>query len=90
VTAPTRIVYAARNAYRLDPYVRDAAGKFAPHPAEPLAPLELLEASADRIDLSGGNGVAWTCGPETGCHYRVRTIREEDGSFRIIYLEETA
>lgn len=90
MTAPTRVIQAGARTYAVDPYVRDPAGRFAEHPTQPLAPLQLLEDVADTVavvDLSNGNGAAWTTGPDASCHFRVRTIREEDGTFRVIYLE---
>lgn len=91
MTAPLRVIHADRRAYALDPYVRDARGRFADHPTAPLPPLQLLEDAADRvevIDLSSGNGVAWSSGPDAACAFRVRVIREEGGAYRVIYLEE--
>jgi hypothetical protein len=86
VTAPTRIVYGPRNTYRLDPYVRDAGGRFAPAPTTPPPPVADLVAGAVRIDLTNGNGGAWSSGPDPACHWTVRVVREDDGSHRVIYL----
>lgn len=92
MTAPTRIVYGARNVYALDPYVRDTAGRFAPRPAVTPAPLQLVE---DQADVDGGNvrvlhgGALLICDDVAARNvWRVRTIREEDGTFRVLYLED--
>lgn len=88
MTAPTRIVYAARNTYALDPYVRDAAGRFAPRPASPPPPIQLIEdqdraAAPHLIDLSNGNRAAFTTGPDAGAYWKVRIIRDPDGTCRV-------
>jgi hypothetical protein len=87
VTAPERLVVTGANAYVLDPYVRDVAGRFANHPTEPLAPLQVLEASGNVRVLA--NGAVRVSPDEAARNYwRVRTIREEDGTFRVLYLED--
>lgn len=91
MSAPHRVIEAGRQVYAVDPYVRDGRGRFADHPTAPLPPLQLLEASADRvrvIDLSNGNGAAWTTGGDPACTFRVRVIREEGGAFQVLYLED--
>ena len=88
MSAPTRVVHTRRAAYALDPYVRDARGRFADHPTLPLEPIAQLEDAAERIDISGGNGVAFTTGPDASCYFRVRVVREEGGAYRVIYLED--
>jgi hypothetical protein len=85
VTAPERIVYGRRNTYRLDPYVRDAVGRFAPKPTEPLPPLQVLEAAGDVRTLYDGRVFV---APDGSTTWRVRTIRDDDGSFRVLYLED--
>lgn len=90
MSAPTRVVHAGRRAYAMDPYVRDERGRFADHPTLPLPPLQLLEDAADRvvvIDLTNGNGAAFTTGPDPACSFRVRVIREEGGAYRVLYIE---
>lgn len=84
----TRVVHANRRLYALDPYVRDERGRFADQPTQPLPPLQLLEEAADRIDLTNGNGAAFTSGPDPSCVFRVRTMREQGGSFRVVYIED--
>lgn len=89
MSAPTRVVHADGGAYAIDPYVRDQRGRFADHPTAPLPPLQLLEAAADRvevIDLTQGNGGAWTTGPDPACYCRVRVVRE-GAAYRVIYLD---
>lgn len=88
MTAPERIAVTASGTYVLDPYVRDQRGRFADHPTQPLPPLADLEAVAVCRDVSGGNGVAWTTGSDPATTWRVRTIREEDGRFRVLYLDD--
>lgn len=91
MSAPTRVVHTGRKAYAVDPYVRDEGGRFANHPTAPLPPLQLLEDAADRvqvIDLSNGNGAAFTTGGDPSCTFRVRVIREEGGAYRVVYLED--
>lgn len=93
MTAPTRIVHAGYRTYALDPYVRDTAGRFAPKPAETPAPVQLLEDTAAAVecrDLTQGTMGAWTTGADPSCCWRVRVIREEDGSHRVVYLEPQA
>lgn len=86
MSAPTRIVYTGPNAYALDPYVRDAGGRFATKPMETLAPIRVLESSGRVEVLANG---AMTISHDTGTnHWRVRCVREEDGSYRVVYLEE--
>ena len=89
MTAPTRVVQADGRAYAVDPYVRDERGRFADHPTAPLPPLQLLEAAADvveLVDLSNGNGAAWSTGRDATSYCRVRVIRE-GGAYRVIYLD---
>lgn len=87
MTAPTRIVYGPRNAYRLDPYVRDLAGRFAPKPAATPPPVaDLVAAAVAVVDLTNGNMAAWTSGPDESCRWTVRVVREDDGSHRVVYL----
>jgi hypothetical protein len=72
----------------MDPYVRDEGGRFAPKPTEPLPPLRVLEAQASSVQVLA-NGAVITSADTAGRNYwRVRCIREEDGSFRVLYLEE--
>ena len=74
MSAPHRVIDADRRRYAIDPYVRDSGGRFANHPTQPLPPLQLLEAAADRvqvIDLTNGNGGAWSTGPDLACSFRV-------------------
>jgi hypothetical protein len=87
VTAPERIATTASGTYVLDPYVRDRLGRFADHPTQPLPPLADLEAVATVRDLTQGNGGAWTTGADPSCTWRVRTIRDEDGRFQVLYLD---
>lgn len=87
MTAPQRIVYAARNAYRLDPYVRDEGGRFAPKPATTLPPIATLEASGDVRVLANG-AVRVGSDPDNRCYWAVRVVREEGGAYRVVYLED--
>lgn len=89
MTAPTRIVYGPRNVYRLDPYVRDLGGRFAPHPpATPPPVVDLVAGAVTVVDLTNGNGGAWTSGPDPACCWTVRVVREDDGTHRVIYLQD--
>jgi len=87
VSAPVRIAYGERNAYRLDPYVRDTSGRFAPKPATPPPPIQDLEASAHIRVLANG---AVSIGRDTDArnYWKVRVVREDDGTHRVIYLED--
>lgn len=100
MTAPARIAYAAPNVYRLDPYVRDERGRFAPAPAVTPAPIALLEATAVVVveDLDDQrpaddsddvrvlyNGSTFVSGAATS--WRVRVVREAPGQYRVVYDE---
>lgn len=87
MTAPTRVVITERDAYTLDPYVRNSAGRFALKPTVPLPPLQLLEDSGQVRVLANG---AVTISPdhEARNYWRVRCIRDEDGSYRVLYEGE--
>lgn len=89
MSAPTRIVYGPRNVYRLDPYVRDAGGRFAPAPPVTPPPVELLTDSPDaRVEYLYG-GAMIRCDDTAGRnHFTVRVIREDDGSHRVVYLPD--
>lgn len=86
MTAPARIVYAARNTYRLDPYVRDTAGRFAPKPATTPPPIAVLESSG--TVRSEANGAVLIGPGDDRNRWTVRCVRDEDGTFRVIYLED--
>lgn len=92
MTAPTRIIYGPRNVYALDPYVRDNAGRFAPRPPVTPAPIQLLEDTAEAQPAAVRvlyGGAMLVCDDTDGRNrWRVRTVREDDGSFRVIYLED--
>lgn len=87
MSAPVRVIVADRSTYRLDPYVRDIAGRFAPKPKEDPPPLALLVDLGVVQYLHGGALIIEqdTTGRN---HWRVRTIRDEDGTFRVLYLED--
>lgn len=89
MSAPVRIVYGARNTYALDPYVRDTAGRFAPHPATPPPPIQDLEAQGVVQVLANG-AVRVGADTERPNYWKVRTVRNPDGTFRVVYLEEGA
>jgi hypothetical protein len=87
VTAPHRLIRTPADTYVVDPYVRDAGGRFAEHPTEPLPPLRVLEA-AGAVQVIA-NGAVRVCADDAGGNYwRVRTIRDDDGTFRVLYLED--
>lgn len=86
MTAPTRIVYGERNTYRLDPYVRDVAGRFAPKPATEPAPLAVLIESGVVQYLHGG-ALIIEQNPDSRNRWTVRVVREDDGSHRVVYLQ---
>lgn len=88
MSQPTRVIQTARDVYAVDPYVRDEGGRFATKPLAPPPPLRLLEDQAQRIDLTQGNMAAWTTGPDSSCCWRVRVVRESDGGYRVLYLED--
>lgn len=87
MTAPTRVVLTDRDAYKLDPYVRDGAGRFALKPTVPLPPLQLLEDSGQVRVLANG-AVTVSGDPEHRTYWRVRCVRDEDGAYRVLYEGE--
>lgn len=89
MTAPARIVYGPRNTYRLDPYVRDTAGRFAPKPATTPPPVEAIEATGrvvvedDTVRWLYNDTVVVCDDPAGGNRWRVRVIIDTDGSARV-------
>lgn len=97
MTAPTRVVYGPRNTYRLDPYVRDVGGRFAPKPATTPPPVEVIAAQGqvvvvdqvDEVDEAAtvrrlfGGAVSVCDDPAGRNRWRVRVIRLDDGTHRV-------
>lgn len=63
--------------YRIDPFYRDERGRFVPGPAEAPDPVRLL--------LDNGATRKRVAGP----HLLARSIREDDGGFRVVISRRT-
>lgn len=83
MTAPTRIAYGPRNTYRLDPYVRDVAGRFAPAPEVTPPPVQLIVDSAVTVESLHGGALVRCDDPAGANRWTVRVIRQHDGSHRV-------
>lgn len=67
------------SALRADPYLRDAAGRFAAHPAD--------RHPAVRREANGAVLIADN--PDVPNRHRVRVDRGQDGHYRVVYLDES-
>lgn len=88
MTTPTRVLHTGPDAYVMDPYVRDGVGRFAPKPTVPLPPLEVLERQAESVQVLANGSTIVSRDTAAGNYWKVRCVREEDGTYRVIYLNE--
>lgn len=86
MTTTGPIDYQDLEALRADPYLRDTAGRFAPHPADvPSHPAD-VPSHLEHVGAGGAAVISYE-GTNTGRH-RVRVDRDQTGRLHVTYLDE--